>query len=239
MDKKIKIQKRISEMGFCSRREAENLIKEKKVYVNNQIAVIGERVFFDDEIKINNQILKNQNQKFYILLNKPRNTICTLKDPQNRQTIYQWMKLEKFCFSIGRLDFNTTGVIIVTNDGDFANLLAHPSSNIEREYIATLKKPLSEKELKFLNSNFVMLNNKFSKQTVKKIDDFNYLVKLNEGRNHHVKNLFLLVDNLVLKLHRKRYGIWDDKNLKIGQFRYLDENEIHSYLKKIKSNHLN
>ncbi|SYV90028.1 ribosomal large subunit pseudouridine synthase B, partial [Metamycoplasma alkalescens] len=90
MDKKIKIQKRISEMGFCSRREAENLIKEKKVYVNNQIAVIGQRVFFDDEIKINNQILKNQNQKFYILLNKPRNTICTLKDPQNRQTIYQW-----------------------------------------------------------------------------------------------------------------------------------------------------
>ncbi|ENY68690.1 Ribosomal large subunit pseudouridine synthase B [Metamycoplasma auris 15026] len=229
-----KLQKRISSLGVCSRREAENLIVNKRVLVNNQIAYIGQRVTIDDEIKIDNQIINNETKRFYILLNKPKNTICTLKDPKKRQTIYQWMQLDSFCYSIGRLDFNTTGVIIITNDGEFANALAHPSFGIEREYIALLEKELSQKELSFLNSNFVRLNGKFSKQTVKKIANKTYSITLNEGRNHHIKNLFLLVNNYVVKLHRKRYGFLDDSNLEVGQFRNLKEEEVTKFQEIIK-----
>ncbi|BAP39580.1 pseudouridine synthase [Metamycoplasma canadense] len=226
MEEKIKLQKIISNYGFCSRREAEKLIEQKRVLVNNKIATIGLRVNEHDTIIIDNKIIRNQDKKFYFVLNKPKNTICSLKDPQKRKTIYEWMKIEKYCFSIGRLDFNTTGVIIITNDGEFANFIAHPSSEIEREYIVNLEKPLTDKDLIFLNSNFVKLNGIFSKQKVTKINDLNYSVVLSEGRNHHVKNLFLLVNNFVKKLHRKRYGCINDQNLKIGYFRELTSIEI-------------
>ncbi|WP_427867418.1 pseudouridine synthase [Mycoplasmopsis arginini] len=233
MEEKIKLQKMISDSGFCSRREAEKLIEANRVLVNDKIATIGLRVSVNDIIKIDNKLLKNKDEKFYLLLNKPKNTICTLKDPQGRKTIYEWIGVNKYCYSIGRLDFNTTGVIVITNDGNFANLLAHPSSKIEREYIVHLEKPLSEKELSFLNSSFVKLNGVFSKQKVKQINDNVYSVILNEGRNHHVKNLFLLVNNFVKKLHRKRYGCINDENLKIGEFRKLTSIEINWFQKNI------
>ncbi|AZZ65496.1 rRNA pseudouridine synthase [Metamycoplasma phocicerebrale] len=235
MEIKIKIQKAISDYGYCSRREAEKLIEQKRVFANNILAKIGQRVSLEDEIKIDNEIINNKDKKFYILLNKPKNTICTLKDPQGRKTIYEWINIDKYCYSIGRLDYNTTGVIIITNDGDFANLLAHPSSNIEREYIATLEKPLSEKDLNFLNSNFVKLNGVFSKQKVTKINDLEYSIKLFEGRNHHVKNLFLLVNNFVKKLHRKKYGHISDFGMKIGEYRTLSLVELNQF-KKITKN---
>ncbi|MBN4089510.1 rRNA pseudouridine synthase [Mycoplasma enhydrae] len=234
MEEKLKVQKIISDYGYCSRREAEKLIIESRVLVNGALASIGQRVSLDDEIRIDNKVISNKTSKFYILLNKPQNTICTLKDPQGRKTIYEWININKYCYSIGRLDYNTTGVIIITNDGDFANILAHPSSEIEREYIVTLEKPLSDKELNYLNSNFVKLNGVFSKQKVTKIKDLVYSIKLNEGRNHHVKNLFLLVNNYVKKLHRKRYGILDDTNLKIGEFREIKSSEIEQFKKETK-----
>ncbi|CRH46201.1 ribosomal large subunit pseudouridine synthase B [Chlamydia trachomatis] len=89
MGEKIKLQKMISDAGFCSRREAEKLIEAKRVLVNDKIATIGLRVSIDDIIKIDNKLLKNKDEKFYLLLNKPKNTICTLKDPQGRKTIYE------------------------------------------------------------------------------------------------------------------------------------------------------
>ncbi|TPE57365.1 rRNA pseudouridine synthase [[Mycoplasma] falconis] len=224
----IKLQKRISEIGFCSRREAERLIAENKVLVNGELAYIGMRVNNHDEIKINGKVITlNKPKKIvYILLNKPQNTICTLKDPQERRTIYQYLKIKEHMFSVGRLDFNTTGVIIITNDGELANLLAHPSSQIEREYLVELEKPLEEKELNYLNSNKVMLNGKPSKQIVKQIGNNKYSIKLREGRNHHVKNLFLLVNNYVKKLHRKSYGPINHNALKIGDWRYLTQDEV-------------
>ncbi|MGX9388847.1 pseudouridine synthase [Mycoplasma sp. 327] len=233
MENKVKLQKMISDFGFCSRREAEKMIMQKRVLVDGQVAKIGQRVDAEAVIKIDGEIIEKSDKKFYILLNKPRNTICTLRDPQGRKTIYEWMGMDKYCYSIGRLDFNTTGVIIISNDGNFANILAHPSSNIEREYIATLEKPMSEKDLNFLNSNFVKLNGVFSKQTIKHIKDLTYSIVLKEGRNHHVKNLFLLVNNFVKKLHRKRYGVITDDGLRVGEHRHITASEL-EWFKKIK-----
>ncbi|WP_373440867.1 pseudouridine synthase [Metamycoplasma equirhinis] len=232
MPNSIKLQKYMSDCGFCSRRESEKLILQGKVFVNEELATIGQRISITDKVKVNNSILKLENKKLYILLNKPKNTICTLDDPQKRKTIYDHIKINKYLFSVGRLDFNTTGVILITNDGELANKLAHPSSKIERQYLVELEKKLSQDKLEFLNSKNVKLNGKISKQKVTKISETKYLISLYEGRNHHVKNLFLLVENYVKKLHRKSYGFLTDENLKIGEFRQLTETEI-SMLKNI------
>ncbi|WP_373597861.1 pseudouridine synthase [Metamycoplasma equirhinis] len=232
MPNSIKLQKYMSDCGFCSRRESEKLILQGKVFVNEELATIGQRISITDKVKVNNSILKLENKKLYILLNKPKNTICTLDDPQKRKTIYDHIKINKYLFSVGRLDFNTTGVILITNDGELANKLAHPSSKIERQYLVELEKELSQDKLEFLNSKNVKLNGKISKQKVTKISETKYLISLYEGRNHHVKNLFLLVENYVKKLHRKSYGFLTDDNLKIGEFRQLTETEI-SMLKNI------
>ncbi|QJG66680.1 rRNA pseudouridine synthase [Mycoplasma phocoeninasale] len=228
----IKIQKLISFLGYCSRREAEKLVEQGKVYVNGELAKIGMRVTLKDLIQINGKILVNKQKNIYLLLNKPKNTICSLNDPQGRKTIYQHIKMKDYAYSVGRLDFNTTGVIIITNDGDFANMLAHPSSEIKREYIAELESPLEQNSINYLNSNFVKLNGKFSRQVVKHLKDNKYLVILKEGRNHHVKNLFALVNNRVVNLHRKSFAFLSDKGLKIGEFRDLTFDEI-SQLKKL------
>ncbi|WP_373436748.1 pseudouridine synthase [Metamycoplasma equirhinis] len=232
MPNSIKLQKYMSDCGFCSRRESEKLILQGKVFVNEELATIGQRISITDKVKVNNSILKLENKKLYILLNKPKNTICTLDDPQKRKTIYDHIKINRYLFSVGRLDFNTTGVILITNDGELANKLAHPSSKIERQYLVELEKELSQDKLEFLNSKNVKLNGKISKQKVTKISETKYLISLYEGRNHHVKNLFLLVENYVKKLHRKSYGFLTDENLKIGEFRQLTETEI-SMLKNI------
>ncbi|WP_373435755.1 pseudouridine synthase [Metamycoplasma equirhinis] len=232
MPNSIKLQKYMSDCGFCSRRESEKLILQGKVFVNEELATIGQRILITDKVKVNNSILKLENKKLYILLNKPKNTICTLDDPQKRKTIYDHIKINRYLFSVGRLDFNTTGVILITNDGELANKLAHPSSKIERQYLVELEKELSQDKLEFLNSKNVKLNGKISKQKVTKISETKYLISLYEGRNHHVKNLFLLVENYVKKLHRKSYGFLTDENLKIGEFRQLTETEI-SMLKNI------
>lgn len=236
MEEKIRIQKFLSQNSICSRIEAEKLINEKKLFINGKVAELGQKVDENDEIKINGKVLsltKNINH-FYILFNKPKRLICTQKDPQNRKTIFQYLNLNQLCFSVGRLDYDTSGVIIITNDGEFTNFLSHPSNNFEREYVAELEKELDEKDLLFLNSDKVILNGKKSKQEVIALGNNKYKVKLFEGRNHHVKNLFLLVNNYVLNLHRTRYAIFSDKNLEIGKWRNITINELQVLNYKIK-----
>ncbi|ACF07182.1 ribosomal large subunit pseudouridine synthase B [Metamycoplasma arthritidis] len=225
-EKTIKIQKAISQVGYCSRRQAEELIKQKRIKINHQVATLGQRVLADDQIFIDGKKLNIKPPKFYLVFNKPKNTICTLKDPEKRKTIYEYMGLKEYAYSVGRLDFNSTGIILVTNDGDFANLIAHPSANIKRVYEVVLEKELSEGDFNYLNSNKVILNGKKSSQSLSKLAPFKYSVSLYEGRNHHVKNLFLLVNNYVKELHRVSYGPITDANLKIGKTRHLSESEV-------------
>ena len=236
---KIRLQKYLSSLGICSRRECEQLLLNKKIIVNDKIANLGIKVNERDEIIVNGKKIINYNvsQKYdYILLNKPKGYICTLKDPQGRKTIYDYIGLNKYLYSIGRLDYNSTGIIILTNDGAFANLMAHPSSNVEREYIAKLEKDLSTEDLNYLNSKNFILNGKKSIQKVNKLRDKIYSININEGRNHHIKNLFLAINNFVISLHRKKYGIFNDGDLKIGEWKILGDNEIKTQKKLLKNN---
>lgn len=203
---RIRIQKYLSNKGVASRREVERLIEAKRIKINGQIAKLGDTVCESDQILLDSRKIETKTpEKIYILLNKPRAVICTRNDPEGRRTIFDLVAENKYLFSVGRLDYNTTGVILLTNDGELTNYLSHPSNQIKREYIATVEKELSNEDLKLLNSNNFILDGKISKQVVKKISTLVYQVELCEGRNHHVKNMFLAINNSVKNLHRKRF----------------------------------
>ncbi|RMA78562.1 pseudouridine synthase [Metamycoplasma subdolum] len=222
----VRIQKLISELGYSSRREAEKLILAKKVKVDGILAQIGQKVLRTCKIEINGKELKNFVKPIYIVLNKPAKTICSLKDPEKRKTIYDHIRIKDYCYSIGRLDWDTTGIILITNDGKLASFLSHPSSEIERKYLVKTDESLTLDEIMFLNSNKVILEGKKSTQKIVCVGQNNYEVILKEGRNHHVKKLFELVNKPVKTLHRKSFSFISDKGLKVGEFRNLTNDEI-------------
>ncbi|MDD1358590.1 pseudouridine synthase [Metamycoplasma hyosynoviae] len=224
---RIRIQKYLSNKGVASRREVERLIEAKRIKINGRIAKLGDTVCESDQILLDSRKIETKTpEKIYILLNKPRAVICTRNDPEGRRTIFDLVAENKYLFSVGRLDYNTTGVILLTNDGELTNYLSHPSNQIKREYIATVEKELSNEDLKLLNSNNFILDGKISKQVVKKISPSVYQVELCEGRNHHVKNMFLAINNSVKNLHRKRFWIFSDADLKIGEQKKINSSVI-------------
>ncbi|WP_322934993.1 pseudouridine synthase [Mycoplasmopsis felis] len=224
---KERLQKILSQAGVCSRREAENLIKENKVKVNGMIAKLGDKASFQDEILVNNVPIKEE-EKVYYVLNKPKKTISTLKDNFNRTSVVDLMDVPYKIFPVGRLDYDTTGVLIMTNDGELTNKLLHPKYQIPRVYRARLNEQLNKIELKKLNG-IVKVNGVKSVQNVLPINEESpksYFVILTQGTYHHVKELFKTVNKIVISLKRIEYaGITVDK-MPLGTYRKLTIKEV-------------
>lgn len=223
--KKERVQKLISQAGIASRRSAEELIKNKKVIINGKLAALGDKASFNDEIIVDGIVISKQ-EKVYYIMNKPEKVICSLKDPQNRTVITDLIDENRFIFPVGRLDYNTTGTIILTNDGELTQRLLHPKYEIIRVYKARLNRPLTEKQLSFLNSDQVKIDGVISKQEVKKVDTKSYIVTLKVGTYHHVKKLFELFDLKVWSLNRIEFAGLTHIGLQKGQFRKLNIKEI-------------
>lgn len=228
----IRINKFLSQCGFSSRRQAEELIKNKKVIINNKIAILGQKIYEKDIVLVNQKQIEIKQEKKYYLINKPKKTLCTLKDNFNRQIIIDLIDDDDYLFPVGRLDYNTTGVLLITNDGELAHKLTHPSYNIKRVYRARLDQSLSKKELFFLNSNKVTINGKNSKQIIEQIDKKSYLVTLWEGSYHHVKKIFEQVNKKVYDLKRIEFAGLTCEKMPVGTYRSLKIHEI-KLLKKI------
>ncbi|UVD81433.1 rRNA pseudouridine synthase [Mycoplasma iguanae] len=230
--KEERLQKILSQAGISSRREAEKMIEKGIVKVNNRIAKLGDKATFNDLITVNNQAIQKA-EKVYYIINKPEKTICSLKDPQNRTLIVDYIDEPRMIFPVGRLDYNTTGTLLLTNDGELANRLTHPSYEIIRVYRARLNEVLSNEELAFLNSSKVFLDNHQSIQTVEKIENKTYVISLKVGSYHHVKKLFELVNKDVKNLTRIEFaGLTHVGKLSRGQYRKLNAKEIY-WLKKL------
>lgn len=236
MDNKesIRINKFLSKCGVASRREAEELIKQNRVKINDKIAILGQQVFNNDIVKLDNNIINIVEEKIYYLMNKPKKTVCTLKDNFNRQIITDLIDDDNYLFPVGRLDYDTTGAILITNDGELANKLSHPSMQIKRVYRARLDSPLNNKEIMFLNSNNVLVNGKSSKQDVVQIENRSYLITITQGSYHHIKKLFEVVNKKVIDLKRVEFAGLTCEKLPIGSYRKLKLNEI-KMLKKLTS----
>lgn len=230
-----RLNKYLSECGIASRRKSEELILQGRVSLNGNI-VLDLATQVDpakDIVQVDGEKLKSA-KKLYFLLHKPKGVITSTKDEKNRKTVVDLINTREKIFPVGRLDFNTTGVLILTNDGEFSNFITHPRNKIPREYFATLNKPLEEEDrTKLLKS--IMIEGKRGK-----FKDVTYTSAANkkhvrvvtvEGRNHFVKNMFSAVGYFVSKLERKSFGPFDVKSIPLGAYRELSEREIKNFYK--------
>ena len=225
-DKEIRINKYLSIAGIASRREAEELIKKNKIKVNGKNATLGQKISLDDIVEIDGKKIYSIPKKKYYLLNKPKKTICTLKDRFNRTLVTSLIDDNNYLFPVGRLDYDTTGVLIITNDGELANRLTHPSNQIKRIYRVRINESLSNKELLYLNSNNIYINNKKSNHIIEQVNKKSCLVTLTQGSYHHVKKIFELVNKKVLDLKRVEFAGLTCEKIPIGSYRELKKYEI-------------
>ncbi|APJ38523.1 pseudouridine synthase [Mycoplasmopsis pullorum] len=219
-----RLQKLLSQAGIASRREAENIIKAGRVKVNGKVAQLGDKASFKDQILVDSKPIARE-EKVYFVLNKPKNTICTLKDNFDRTLVTDLIDTPYKIFPVGRLDYDTTGVLLLTNDGDLSNKLTHPRYEIIRRYRVRLNTPLSDKELKLINQP-VPVNGTESIQSVYKLDTKSYLVSLTVGTYHHVKELFNYFDKTVVSLKRVEYAGITVEKIPEGEYRRLTIKEV-------------
>ena len=228
-----RLQKVIANLGYCSRRHAEELIKEGKVLVNGQVITeLGTKVKSSDSISVEGNILDNNKNYEYYLLNKPRGVVTTTNDEFGRKTVLDLVISSNRIYPVGRLDYDTTGVLLLTNDGNLANKLMHPSSNIEKTYIAKIEGVMNPTSIMKLKKGVVIDGYKTRPAKVKvksidkKMNKSIVQITITEGKNHQVKNMFEAVGHKVLKLKREKYAIFDVKDLKVGEYRKLTFKEV-------------
>ena len=228
-----RLQKVIASSGYTSRRKAEELITSGKVCVNGKLVTeLGTKVEPSDTITIEGKTINKDIQKEYYLLNKPREYICSLNDELGRKTVVSLIDTKARIYPVGRLDYDTTGLLILTNDGELANILMHPSNKVEKTYIAKIEGILSVDELTKLKKgiNIEGIRCIPTRIKVRKInkEKNTSLVEITivEGRNHIVKKLFESIKHAVIKLKREKYAFLDVKDLLSGEYRTLSTKEV-------------
>ena len=201
---------------------------------------MGFKVSGNDLIDINGKPLKKEDKEYY-LLNKPRGVVTTTSDDKNRKTVTDLIETPKRIYPIGRLDYDTTGVLLLTNDGELTNILNHPSSEVSKIYVAKIDGIVEPFKVKKLEQGVIIDGVKTSKAKIriKKLDKKNnasYIeITIHEGKNHQVKKMFEAIGYKVTKLKREKYAFLDVKSLKSGEYRKLTTKEVKSLyaLKKV------
>ncbi|AGM24953.1 pseudouridine synthase [Spiroplasma chrysopicola] len=232
-----RLQKVIANSGYCSRRKAEELISAGKVTVNGVVtSELGIKVGPYDKIAINNKPLQNINrEKVYIMLNKPRNCVSTMSDPQHRRTVLSYIQgISQRIYPVGRLDYDTSGLLLLTNDGDFANIITHPSHVVDKTYHVLINGAISKTELQQLARGVEIEPGIISSPATVKL--LNYADKTNnavvsltihEGKKHQVKRMLSAVGKEVLKLKRVAIAFLElDETLRPGEWRHLKPKEV-------------
>lgn len=228
-----RLQKVMANAGVASRRKCEDLITSGQVKVNGQLVTeLGTKVSKTDQIEVNGVPIYKEEPK-YIMLYKPKNVISAVSDPTDRKVVTDFIYgVDERIYPVGRLDYDTTGLILLTNDGDFANMLMHPKYNIDKVYIATVNGIPDEKSLKKLQNGVVIDGKKTSKAHAKVIstntEKKTAVVQLtiHEGWNHQVKNMFAAVGHQVYRLKRERFAFLDLGTLNPGEWRDLTAFEV-------------
>jgi 23S rRNA pseudouridine2605 synthase len=227
-----RLQKILSQVGVASRRQAEKIMLEGRVTVNGAVITeLGSKADLDkDHIKVDGRLLKPPKHQLYIALNKPRNTVTTVHDPEGRDTVMDLLhRVKERVYPVGRLDYHSEGLLLLTNDGDLANSIMSAATHLEKTYVVKVTGTLtSEQEVKFREG--VPLNGRRTLpaglKLLNKAENPWYEVKLTEGRNNQIRMMFKHFGKLVEKLKRVRIGPIELGTLKTGEFRYLDEDDV-------------
>ena len=227
-----RLQKVIAESGYTSRRKAEELIKKGKVKVNGKVITeLGTKVTDKDEIEVEGNILTKENKEYY-LLNKPRGVITSTDDDKKRRIVTDLIETEARIYPVGRLDYDTTGVLLLTNDGEFANIMMHPRSKVDKVYLAKLEGIIKGEQINKLKEGVMLDNVKVTPSRVKlrkvnqEANTCIVEITIHEGKNHQVKRMFESVGYKVEKLKRERMGIFTVEGLKSGEYRKLTPKEV-------------
>lgn len=226
------LNKFVSHGGICSRRDAVDLVKSGKVSVNGRVITEpGFKVTRRDEIKVQGKKITPARNLVYILLNKPKDHITTTDDPQGRKTVMDIVKnaTTERVFPIGRLDRNTTGVLLLTNDGDLAQKLSHPSYEVRKIYEVTLDKPLVKKDFEELLNGITLEDGFVAPDSLAYADARNKSIvgiEIHSGKNRIVRRMFEKLGYDVRNLDRVMYANLTKKNVERGKWRYLQEKEI-------------
>ena len=223
----VRVQKIISNAGYCSRRKAEELIRQGLVKVNDKVINLGGKAEpGKDKITVNGREVKIE-KRIYLLFNKPAGCITTLDDPLKRKTIFDVIKIKERIFPVGRLDKNTSGLLLLTNDGDFANKIMHPRYEIEKTYLVETDDPINNNQIKLLEKGVELEDGKTSPAKVKKKGN-SIEITIHEGKKRIVRRMIGYVGLKVLSLKRIKVGKLSLGSLKEGKYRSLTEKEIKS-----------
>lgn len=227
-----RIQKILAALGVTSRRKAEDLVREGRVTVNGEIAVIGMKAdLAKDHIKVNGKLLTRPDPKLYLMLNKPAGVLTSLSDPENRPTVKDYLKGIKYrVFPVGRLDYDSEGLLLMTNDGDWANSILHPSQKIPKTYVAKVKGILSSAELEMLSQGVKLDDGMTAPAKLKKLrqtENTSWIeISIHEGRKRQVRRMLEAVGHTVIRLKRTSINGLRLQDLGVGELRRLTQEEL-------------
>lgn len=234
MVKQDRLQKVIAQAGITSRRKAEELIVAGRVKVNgNTTTELGTKVTLKDIVEVDGIPIERENKVYYVLY-KPRGYVSTVEDDKGRETVIDLLpEVTERIFPIGRLDYASSGILLLTNDGDFAHLLMHPRHEVEKVYIAKIKGIPAKEKLDLLKKG-VMDDGECLRvgrynvlSTDRKADSMVIEVRLHEGKNRHIRRMFEQLGHPVSKLRREKYGTISLEKMQPGAYRELSRQEIH------------
>lgn len=234
----MRLNKFISSTGICSRRQADELIREKRVTINGQIATVGQSVNIDDKVCVDRKLLKQKKNDVYIILNKPRGITCTT-ERHIEGNIIDFVNHSERIFPVGRLDKDSEGLILLTNDGDIVNKILREENNKKKEYIVTVNKPITQSFIKGMANGVKIYNPVRNEYTITKkcelvkIKDNTFKITLSQGLNRQIRRMCSHFGYNVIKLKRVKIMDLTLGNLKIGEWRNLSSEEIENIKSKL------
>lgn len=224
-----RLNKFIASCGVCSRRKADELIQEGRIKVNGEVVKdLGVKVSLEDKVELDGKTISKEEKKVYLMLNKPVGYVTTASDEKGRKNVLDLILEDVRVYPIGRLDMYTEGLLLLTNDGDFANKLMHPKFEIDKRYVVTTDTKVTRQMLEALRNGVDIGDYVTREAKVEKLDEENISITIHEGKNRQVRRMCDAVGIKVLKLKRTNYGPLSLGELPVAKYRHLTDFELYN-----------